>query len=387
MSTVTERDSAASRAEELSLIDCDVHPVFPSEWQDTLAPYASREWRVRLTGSSDQYEGTGGAKDLPSVRYGLPTNPFYPKSGGNLRLDLLQDGPLPGVDPQRTAAELLDAGGADRALLLPQGVLTVGSFPTADIAATVASATNAWLADQWLAEDRRWKGVLAVAPQDPEAAVREIERWADDDRFAAVFISLGRPMLGDAHYYPIYAAAQHHELPVVIHPNGTEGIYAGAPQTAGAPPAYHLDFRISFQHPYQMSLASLVANGVFERFPRLRFAYTECGFAWLPDLLWRLDAYWRGAREETPWVKRPPSEYILERVRFTTQPMIEPRRRSELAEMLEMVDGGRTLMFSTDYPHWDADVPDRIARDIPGPMRSRILAENALEHFGPRLRS
>ena len=58
----------------------------------------------------------------------------------------------------------------------------------------------------------------------------------------------------------------------------------------------------------QSVLTSMVVEGVFEHFPTLRVILVESGFAWLPSLAWRLDKHWQRMREETPDLKRLPSE-------------------------------------------------------------------------------
>jgi predicted TIM-barrel fold metal-dependent hydrolase len=50
-----------------------------------------------------------------------------------------------------------------------------------------------------------------------------------------------------------------------------------------------------------------------------------------------------------------------------------------------MIQADKTLVFSSDYPHWDTDIPTEIVRDIPESMRQRIFVDNALELFGTRL--
>src|ERR1700729_4422829 len=82
-----------------------------------------------------------------------------------------------------------------------------------------------------------------------------------------------------------------------------------------------------------------------------------------------------------PLLKRKPSEYVHEHVRFTTQPMDEPASKSELIRALEAIDAGRTLMFSTDYPHYDFDDPPRILQKLPKALRSRVAYENAVEWY------
>jgi predicted TIM-barrel fold metal-dependent hydrolase len=53
--------------------------------------------------------------------------------------------------------------------------------------------------------------------------------------------------------------------------------------------------------------------------------------------------------------------------------------------MLDMIRAERTLMFSSDYPHWDYDPPEKIISLIPQSIRRRVMVENALELYGSRL--
>ena len=53
--------------------------------------------------------------------------------------------------------------------------------------------------------------------------------------------------------------------------------------------------------------------------------------------------------------------------------------------MLEMVDAERTLLFSSDYPHWDFDNPLRCLSGVPEPARERIRSGSAVELYGDRL--
>ena len=126
-------------------------------------------------------------------------------------------------------------------------------------------------------------------------------------------------------------------------------------------------------------------RGTFERFAELRVAFVEWGFSWLAPLLWRMDKAWRGLRTETPWVRRAPSEYVFEHVRLTTEPFDEPEEPRHMHELLEMVHAEQTLMFSTDYPHWDNDTPAFVLGKLPSALRDRVASENARALFGDRL--
>ncbi|HZW58592.1 MAG TPA: amidohydrolase family protein [Nitrososphaerales archaeon] len=95
----------------------------------------------------------------------------------------------------------------------------------------------------------------------------------------------------------------------------------------------------------------------------------------------RLDKAWHGLRMETPWVKKPPSEYIREHVRFTTQPIDEPEKTSDLHSMIRLL-GIEMLLSSSDYPHWDNDPPQIIFKNLPEEFKERIAVTNAVEFFG-----
>lgn len=362
-------------------IDCDVHPNFRNGLMD-LMPYLPEAWQRRVgAGHSADW-----AKDVAASHFSLPTNTLYINPVGALRRDIAQGGGTPASEPTVVAEQLLDEHGIDRAILLSGNMLGLGGLPDADLAAAVATAYNRWLEEHWLQADPRYRGAVVIAPQDPALAVAEIERCADRPGFAQVHIPLGDRLMGDRHHYPIYAAAERHRLPVAVHPNSIDGILRTGPATAGGTPAYYVEWHTGLTQVFQANLISLVCQGVFERFPGLRVLITEGGFAWLPDVLWRMDKNWRGLRDELPWLRKPPSEYVFDHVRFTTQPFIEPPKREHVAHLCDMIQAERILLFSTDYPHWDFDDPVRALAALPANVRERVFAENALDLYGDRIR-
>ena len=82
---------------------------------------------------------------------------------------------------------------------------------------------------------------------------------------------------------------------------------------------------------------------------------------------------------------RPPSELIRDRFWVSTQPMEEPERPEQLLELLDQLAMPGRIMFSTDYPHWDFDAPDRaLPAVLPEDMRRGILHDNAASLYGLR---
>ena len=127
----------------------------------------------------------------------------------------------------------------------------------------------------------------------------------------------------------------------------------------------------------QNTLTSLVFEGVFERFPKLKVVMIEGGFAWAPALCARMDKHWQHMRAETPHLKRPPSEYVREHVWFTTQPMEEPEKPEHLADIVEWLGWDR-LMYSSDYPHWDFDDPRQTFKfRLTEEQKAKLFRDNA----------
>jgi uncharacterized protein len=104
-------------------------------------------------------------------------------------------------------------------------------------------------------------------------------------------------------------------------------------------------------------LISMIVNGVFDRFPRLKFALIEGGWSWLPHVVWRLLHEYKSLRQEIPWVKRLPSEHIVKsgRVVLSTQPA-EDLSADQWLKLIDLMGSDELLVFSSDYPHWDFEI-------------------------------
>ena len=56
-----------------------------------------------------------------------------------------------------------------------------------------------------------------------------------------------------------------------------------------------------------------------------------------------------------------------------------------LHQVLEMIEAERTLMFSSSYPNWALGDPFEMVRDVPEALKRRVMVDNALAVYGPRL--
>jgi predicted TIM-barrel fold metal-dependent hydrolase len=251
-----------------------------------------------------------------------------------------------------------------------------------DMAAAFARAVNQWMVTEWLDREPRLRASIVVPLQNVEMAVDEIEHRAADRRFVQVLVlASGDAPLGKRQYWPIYAAALRHGLPI--------GIHAGSayhnPNTAAGWASTVTEDYVGQAQAFQSQLTSLICEGVFSKFPDLQVVLLESGFTWLAPHLWRLTKYWRGLRQEIPWVQRSPSEIVRDNVRLTLQPVDAPPDPDQLHRMIDHMGSDRLLLFSTDYPHWQFDGTDAMPAGLSPDLTRRILVDNALEAYA-RLR-
>jgi uncharacterized protein len=355
------------------IIDCDTHPTLRNGTQ-SLLPYVTAAWRDRL-GSQDM-----GIGKVSGPRYTNP-NPTYRRDATP------PDGGPPASDPEFVRQQLLEPYGVGAALLICFQAGGLNSWTDAGEATEWARAFNQYFIENWLPVDPRFRLAMIVAPQNPDAAVAEIRRIGDHPAVAGVWLPMLNILLGNRYYYPIYAAATEMGLPILLHTAGAEGTFQGAPTWAVASPSTFAEKIASLGTGGIAinNLSSLVFEGVFEAFPSLRVVWIEAGWTWVGPAMWQMDRSWRALRRQVPWVKRAPSEYVIENCRFTSEAVDEPEPRDLLLQAAEMMHGERTLMFSSDYPHWDGDSADLVFKGFGDDLRRRIFVDNALDTFGSRM--
>ena len=81
--------------------------------------------------------------------------------------------------------------------------------------------------------------------------------------------------------------------------------------------------------------------------------------------MWRMDAIYE-ARKSWVDIKRKPSEYVKDHIKFTTQPLDYPEDKTELTRAFEWMECDKILLYSSDYPHWTFDDPRWLVKHLPG---------------------
>ncbi len=349
-------------AKDHLLVDADIHPVADSI---RIMDFLPEPWRTRYAGGNRSANSLG----------------WWNPNGVNRPDAVDEQGCRIEGDPYLLRDHFLNRYDIDYAVLIGGGTLHLGLSPEADYAASIISATNSVMVEDRLPVDDRYRYALAVYPNDPELAVREIHRLGDHPGVVQVQMpSASRIPYGQRYFHPIYEAAAQYGLPVAIHP-GSEGVGISGPPTAAGYPTSYLEWHTGLVASYIAHVTSLITEGVFQKFPTLKFVLVEGGISWLPPILWRLDKNWKGLRIMAPWVDRLPSEIARDHILLTTQPLEEPENPKHFHSILEMFDAEHMLMFSSDFPHWDGDAPDFAARQFPKHLRERIMGKTAQELY------
>ncbi len=365
--SIGARDHAPGGADEgrqaVAVVDCDVHPfpASPEQYQQFLP----RRWRY-----------------LEDYVVPIPFRTDHINLG--IRLDAEGARGPAGSDPVEMDRQLLDEAGVDYAVLVYH---THGNLPDPAADAAQHRALNEWLAAIWLEDGNghgRYRGSIRVPLHDPVAAVQEIERWGDHPGFSQILaLHAYQPAFGHPMYEPVWRAAADRGLPVAVHATtyGSASYQLGTPVGA---PGYFFEWHAgAYPLVYAAHLSSLILGGTFERLPDLRFVMLEGGIGWALPLADRLDRYWLRMRQELPEVRRPPSEYLRRNVRFSTQPIEEPDDSGALLDVFARLHADETIMFSTDYPHWDYDAPARaLPPRTPADLRARIMNRTACDLYG-----
>jgi predicted TIM-barrel fold metal-dependent hydrolase len=335
-------------------IDCDVHPMVPSV--RALLPHLDAYWQemveVRGIEGFENRSFPSGAAINARPEWSSPTGRGAEEVGA-------------------IRSQLLDRWGASIAIC--NCLYGVQLINDERLAAAFATAVNNWIAADWLAREPRLRASIVVPVQNPELAVDEIERLAPDRRFVQVLLlAMGDLPLGKSYHWPIYRAAERHDLPVCIH----LGSSYRHPVTASGWPSWHVEDYVDQAQGFQAAVASLITHGVFAKFPNLKVVLAESGVTWLVPFLWRLSKIWRGLRIEVPWVDRPPIEIARHHIRLTLQPFDAPPGPGQVERFADQVGSDAMLLFSSDYPHWQFD-GDAIVPDALSPaLQYKMMVEN-----------
>ena len=251
---------------------------------------------------------------------------------------------LQDLDGQRIAH--MDERGIDKQVI----ALTSPGVQIMDTATAVSFSrlANDQLAEAIRKHPTRFVGMIAVAPQDPAAAAKEMERGVNKLGMSAVIINSHThgEYLSDPKFWDIFAAAEALDVPIYLHPNTPPANMIQPFLECG------LDGAI-FGFGVETALHSLriITAGVFDRFPKLQIIIGHMGEA-LPYWAYRLDYMHRATvmsqrYESVKALKKKPSDYLRENFYITNSGMAwEPAIRFTQETL-----GVDRVLYAMDYPY------------------------------------
>jgi len=226
-----------------------------------------------------------------------------------------------------------------------------------DFAYGVAEAHNRGILE-FCSVDPRLLPTAYVPLVDLERAPRFAEEWIGRGA-AALLVASGCPPTHSPSHVEldrVWAQAQDAGIPVVFHVGGTGTLVDPMYFRNGlpVPPDFHgggENFRsvdyMGIPHPPAQTLATMIFDGVFDRFPALRFGVIEQGAIWVPSWMRQMesavDAFGRH-EDRIRALELRPSEYVRRQVRATPYPTEDVGWIAEQA-------GAEVPMFSSDFPH------------------------------------
>jgi len=364
--------------ERVPVYDADAHICEPpAVWEEYCDP-AFRE-RVLRAGFTDEGKDVlyangeaTGASAAPACIPGQYANP-----------DVTWNDIVPGSYDPAERLKVMDDEGLDAALMFPSIHLLSGDIRETDVAMANARAYNRWMADFVTEDSDRLYGMGVCPLQSVDAAVAEIEFIAESGLTGFTF----RPEryngleLFDPDMDRVWSAAEDHDLTIGIH-----GSF-GSRMKSFARTRYENQFYVHMVcHPFEQMacVMEVVASGILDDHPRLRVGFFESGLGWLPYWLERLDEHKESMGHLVPRLQREPTEIWSDQC-FVTMEAGEGEAFAQLADM----GLGHTVVWGSDYPHYDCTYPGALAeldesfeRVGKLELREQVVYTNARRYMG-----
>ncbi|HEY1828309.1 MAG TPA: amidohydrolase family protein [Acidimicrobiales bacterium] len=206
--------------------------------------------------------------------------------------------------------------------------------------------------------DPRLLPSLYVPLVDPARAAAAAKDALEQGAAALLIASGCPPHYSPSHLdlFPVWAQAQEAGIPIVFHVGGTGDLIDrhyfknGLP----VPPDFHggeENFRsvdyMGIPVPPMQTLATLIFDGVLERFADLRIGVIEQGAIWVPSWMRQMESAFEAFHrheERLQQLSLRPSDYVHRQIRFTPYPT------EDVGWIIEQ-GGADLVMFSSDYPH------------------------------------
>jgi 2,3-dihydroxybenzoate decarboxylase len=258
------------------------------------------------------------------------------------------------LDIQDRRLRLMDEHGIELTLL-SLNAPAVQAIPDPARANEIARRANDFLAGEVRKRPARFQALAALPMQDPELAIRELERCIKELGFKGALVN-GFSQIRDPNtavyldlpqYWPFWEVVERLDVPFYLHPRNPlpsmAQIYEGHPWLLG--PTW------AFGQETAVHALRLMGSGLFDEYPRIQIILGHMGEG-LPYSMWRVDNRnaWVKARPRYPAEKKI-AEYFSQNFYLTTSGNF--RTQTLIDAMLEI--GVDRILFSTDWPFENID--------------------------------
>jgi hypothetical protein len=361
------RQRDARNLQDVLIIDADGHQ-YESESIQEIVEYLDDEVLHHLASANPAILSAGRGAYQPMggriTRYPLRKIEKTPSDGTHRDVHL--------------ARRFMDSMGVDYMGLFPTGMLSVGLMPQVNIEVAYSRAYSRWLTEKVLPHDNRIKGFIYLPFNDPEAAYRAVRDFGDRKGVIGFLVTSPRyKPVHDNAYMKTYALIEEMGKPLTFH----SGVNWNDPLMS-VTNRFIAAHALGFTLYNVVHMCNWICNGLNERFPKLKVIWTESGLAWVPWLGQRLDNDYKMRSSECPSLRKLPSEYMKD-MYYTSQPMENPNDKTFLECTFRAINAETQLLYASDYPHWDMDLPS-VIWDIPfldEKAKRNILGENARKVF------
>src|SRR6202030_2734415 len=347
------KQAVQRKLDDIIIVDVDAHHYENEHYNDIL-PYMENDVFKQWT------MGGRGQTDRGSI---VPTNAgFIQDMGGRgtryplRRSEKTEPGKFRDV---QLGERWMDAMSVDYSCLFPTGMLNIGMHPQKEMEVDLCWAYNRWVTEKVLPESGgRFYTMLSLPISSPDEALRHVETFGDRKGVGGFMVTTVRNIpVHDNSLMKVYRAIEERGLVLSFHSafNWGESVFKSCNRFL----AVHA---LGFSFYNILHLTNWVTNGIPERFPKLPVIWIESGLAWVPFLMQRLDHEYMLRPSECPLLKKKPSEYMRE-MYYSSQPM-EVQDLKALEQTFRMMNAETQLLYASDYPHWDFDLPSTIY-DLP----------------------
>jgi uncharacterized protein len=347
------RQAHQRKFDDLVIVDVDAHHYENEHFADVL-PFMENDVLRQLTMSGRQKGGRGSNIQAPQVGFqdvgGRVTR--YPLRGS----EKTEPGKLRDV---QLGHRWMDAMSVDYSCLFPTGMLGIGLHPQKEMETELCWAYNRWVTEKVLPESNgRMFSMLCLPFSDPDACMRHVETFGHRKHVGGFMVTTVRTLPVHANeYMKLYRAIEERGLVLSFHSatNWGENVFKGLNRFLSV-------HALGFSFYNILHCTNWVVNGMGERFPKLPVIWIESGLAWIPFLMQRLDHEYMMRPSECPLLKKKPSDYMRD-MYYSSQPM-EIQDLGAMEQAFRMMDAENHLLYASDYPHWDFDLPSTIY-DLP----------------------